>query len=367
MPLDVAQPPAFSVVADPSSVASRWKKWTQAFTFYLDATGVTNAVQKRALFLHIAGQEVQEIFDTFSGELDTFEKAISALDKYFVPLVNMRYERVLFRQIHQESNEPTDTFVTRLRKLAESCNFHDSEDAILDQAIEKCASSQLRRKVLQERNITLDKFLQIARAMEAADRHADIIEGSSNGRVVQVNYVKHKKSKPHVKDADKGTQNKPVQEKYKGRTCNRTTEHAVTGLTPSNLLMGRRIRNKLDLLKPDYHAHQNQKKWKQLVPQKTPHYTTNSLVLVRSYGTTEKWVPGKIQNELGNLHSEVDVDGRILKRHVDQLLPSPVKETHLDSVKQPNDIHDSNTVDTGGTRVLPERKTRRVPPVRLDL
>lgn len=159
----------------------------------------------------------------------------------------------------------------------------------------------------------------------------------------------------------------------------RTTNHAVTGLTPSNLLMGRRIRSKLDLLVPDYQAHQNQKKWNQLVPQKTPHYKVNSPVMVRSYGTTEKWVPGRIQNELGNLHYKVDVDGKVSTRNVDQLLPSPVKEskndkrssnnddTQLESVGQSSDIHDSDTADSGGVKILPERKTRGVPPERLDL
>lgn len=42
---------------------------------------------------------------------------------------------------------------------------------------------------------------------------------------------------------------------YKFLLAYRTTPHATTGLTPSTLLMGRRIRNKLDLLLPDFEAH----------------------------------------------------------------------------------------------------------------
>lgn len=133
MPLDVEQPPAFSLVEDPSSVAIRWKKWKTRFQFYIVATGVTNDAQKRALLLHVAGPEVQEIFSTLPAPLATYDEVQTALEKHFTPKTNVRYERVLFRQVKENAHEDTDSFVTRLRKLAETCEFHDTEDAILDQ------------------------------------------------------------------------------------------------------------------------------------------------------------------------------------------------------------------------------------------
>ena len=125
----------------------------------MDAAGITNAVQKRALLLHVAEPEVQEIFSTLPAPLTTYVKVQSALDKHFTPKTNIRYERVLFRQVKQEELETTYRFVTRLRKLAKTCEFQDTEDAILDQVIEKCFSSQLRRKALQDTDLTLEKML----------------------------------------------------------------------------------------------------------------------------------------------------------------------------------------------------------------
>ncbi|KAK3885075.1 hypothetical protein Pcinc_010729 [Petrolisthes cinctipes] len=106
---------------------------------------------------------------------------------------------MLFNQVKQESGETTYSYVTRLRKLAATCEFHDTNDAILDQVIEKCYSSELRRKALQERNLTQDKLLQLARAMEAANRQANVIEGNS-GNNNQVNKVQYnKQTKPDQK------------------------------------------------------------------------------------------------------------------------------------------------------------------------
>ena len=229
MPLDVTQPPPFSVTQEPSSVASRWKKWIKTFKFYLEATGVNNAAQRRALLLHVAGPEVQEIFSTLPEPLDTLELVLTALETYFSPQVNIRYERVLFRQVKQESGETTDSYVTRLRKLAETCEFHDTDDAILDQVIEKCYSSELRRKALQERKLTLDKLLQLARAMEAANRQANIIEssGSNNKQISKIQYDKPVKKtySNNKQNRLEGKKHKPTE--YKTQSCSRcgSTKH----------------------------------------------------------------------------------------------------------------------------------------------
>lgn len=88
----------------------------------------------------------------------------------------------------------------------------------------------------------------------------------------------------------------------------RTTEHAMTGQTPSDLLMGRRIRNKLDLILPNFQSTQNKNQWKQLEKQSNmKDYTPSSCVMVRSYNTASKWVPGKILEKLGNMHYNIEM------------------------------------------------------------
>ena len=151
MVLDVPAPKEFSVSTDPSTVAQRWKRWIAAFQFYLIAIGITSEERKRALLLHVAGTETQDIFATLTTTEDTCKAAIEALNTYFSPKINVRYERFLFRQCTHEQNESVDTFVTKLRKLAVTCEFTDINDVIIDQVIEKCNSHELRKKLLQEK------------------------------------------------------------------------------------------------------------------------------------------------------------------------------------------------------------------------
>ena len=135
-------------VHDTATVTPRWRKWRRAFDYFLVAKGVTSAAQKKALLLHLAGPDVQDIFDTLpvpavDEQHDEYAVALAALDQYFQPRVNVPYERHLFRQLRQESHESVSQFATRLSKQAEYCDFAErKEEYIRDQIIENCKSGQ---------------------------------------------------------------------------------------------------------------------------------------------------------------------------------------------------------------------------------
>ena len=52
------------------------------------------------------------------------------LDDYFVPKVNLPFERHQFRQMSQASSEKVDQFVAHLRHKAVTCEFSDVDEAI---------------------------------------------------------------------------------------------------------------------------------------------------------------------------------------------------------------------------------------------
>ena len=172
--LDVSCLESFNPKGEPHSLSQRWKRWKRAFNLYVTGKGVSNDAQKRALFLHVAGMDVQEVYFTLAADAEsaTFEATVKVLDDYFVPKTNVPFERHLFRQIVQESGETVDQFVCRLRQRAINCEFGGNEDDyIRDQVIDKCYSSKLRRKFLEKEGaLTLDDLLRIARSQEAVDR-----------------------------------------------------------------------------------------------------------------------------------------------------------------------------------------------------
>ena len=75
--------------------------------------GVKNADQKKALLLHTAGLDVQDIYFTLEEEVgsDNYRKATATMNKYFKPQANVSYERLCFRETSKLANETVEQFV----------------------------------------------------------------------------------------------------------------------------------------------------------------------------------------------------------------------------------------------------------------
>ena len=79
----------------------------------------------KALLLHYSGLEVNEIFDTLedTGEDKDYKTAVEKLTAHFNPQVNTTYEVYNFRKAQQNEAESLDSYYTRLRTLAKTCEF----------------------------------------------------------------------------------------------------------------------------------------------------------------------------------------------------------------------------------------------------
>ena len=102
------------------------------------------------------------------------------------------------------------------------------------------------------------------------------------------------------------------------------TPHSTTGLSPAELLMGRRLRSRLDLLQPDIEAHVYERQSKQQLYSnrhaRSREFRVGEAVYVRNFGVGSKWVPGHICSFVGNVSVDVALnDGRKFRRHLDHI------------------------------------------------
>ena len=109
----------------------------------------------------------------------------------------------------------------------------------------------------------------------------------------------------------------------------RTTPYSTTGVPPCELLMGRHLRTRFDLLKPDLqrtvHNHQTRQKARHDRSAQLRQFNTGQSVMVRNFGSGANWIAGVIVRQEGPVTYVVEVsDGRLWKRHVDH-----VKECHF--------------------------------------
>ena len=108
--LEIGEIRPFDVNSDPSSVGTEWKRWLRSFQLYAGGKALIiiqdkddNKVQRRALPLHCAGSDVQDIFYVLpnTGGAKDYQKAEDALTGHFVTQLNIPHERYLFREMVQ--------------------------------------------------------------------------------------------------------------------------------------------------------------------------------------------------------------------------------------------------------------------------
>ena len=142
-------------IHDESNLAQWRKIWKQGFEFYLTASGMDNHSQMRALLLHSSEPDEQDIFMHLENVGETCKAAMDALNHLFEPKRNVVFQRHVFRQAIEGTNEPSRNFVKKLRKLTSTCEIADQNTEILNHFIDKCSPNRLRRRLLQKPNLIL--------------------------------------------------------------------------------------------------------------------------------------------------------------------------------------------------------------------
>lgn len=171
--------PKFDTTAP--NVAVAWTKWINRLENLMVAINVTENQRKKAIMLHLAGDEVMDIFDTLqipeprNGE-NIYDLAKTALSQHFKPIQNTEYQIYMFRQAKQDKQETINQFFSRLKTLAASCQFAEADREIKSQIIQGCRDHKLRIKALSEPTWNLNKVLQVGRAMELSEEQAATME-----------------------------------------------------------------------------------------------------------------------------------------------------------------------------------------------
>ena len=105
----------------------------------------------------------------------------------------------------------------------------------------------------------------------------------------------------------------------------RITPHSTTGISPAEMLMGRRPRSCLDLIIPDMSSKiqkkQQTQKFNHDQRARSRTLQVGDTVNVQNFPTGDGWLPGIIMEENGLLSFQIKLqDGRMVRRHIDHII-----------------------------------------------
>ncbi|VDI36590.1 Hypothetical predicted protein [Mytilus galloprovincialis] len=127
------------------------------------------------------------------------------------PVPSEIIQRFKFNSRTRHSDESVRTFIAALRSLTEHCNYGDTLNAMLrDRLVVGIKSDRIQRRLLAERNLTFEKALEIATAMETAenaeknaqDIQASGINGTFQKQINKVSKIIYKKTTLEIRNKE---------------------------------------------------------------------------------------------------------------------------------------------------------------------
>lgn len=207
------------------NASDNWKIWKQAWSNYKIVAQLNSRSDEfqMALFLHSIGPEAMKVYNAMSfgpGESNaSLEDVIKKFDSFTTGEINETYERYLFNKRDQEPGENIDCYVTALRTMSKNCNFCNclEESLIRDRIILGITDQHVRKRLLQERKLTLPKCIDLCRSAEVA-----CAQMRTMGNTDDVNRISYKggaRQKSFTPKSKKSNDEHPKQGKPPAREC----------------------------------------------------------------------------------------------------------------------------------------------------
>lgn len=166
-------------------ISKNWDIFRAEYEDYELATGLIEKPSevRAAALRRLLGNECRHVYNhniVLTEEQTKDPKAIlDALGAYFKPAKNVIYERYMFGCCKQEVNEPIDSFLTKLRERASTCDYKELKDEMIrDRLVLGITNENTRRRLLRERELTLSQSVEICRLAEVTEQRVKTIDSS---------------------------------------------------------------------------------------------------------------------------------------------------------------------------------------------
>lgn len=210
-----------------------WTSYTERLEQYFEVNSIAEDKKVPAL-LTLLGGKTYTLLRNLTAPQKPKEKdyatLVDLLRNHLTPKPIVIAERFRFHKRNQHEGESVNTYMAELRKLTEFCDFGlNLNDALRDRFVCGLRNDQIQKKLLTIRELTLDKSLDIAVAMETATKDAIELRNVQSDvpvHKVQGNFRRRKQGRPQPQQAPRScyrcnrTDHLADKCRFKDSTCN---------------------------------------------------------------------------------------------------------------------------------------------------
>jgi len=155
-----------------------------------NAAAVTKRQEKRkAILLSLIGPETYSLLRNLVSPDKPADKSFhditTALQNYYAPKPSSTVQRFKFNTTIRKPGESVAQFLSALRKVAEHCEFTDLQERLKDQFLYGIQNDRMKKRLLQQENLTLQKAYDLALAQEMTENDMTVLSAPETVNKVQ--------------------------------------------------------------------------------------------------------------------------------------------------------------------------------------
>ena len=163
-------------------------EYSERLEYYFIANGVTDAEKKKAILLTVCGASTYSLLSNLCApdkpKDKNYKDIIQLLKTHFYPKPLVIVERFKFWQVRQAANQNVRDFVSTLKKYSQYCEFgRFLDEALRDIFVIGLKSAVIQKKLLSKDGLAFQAAIEIAVAMEEAEKQAQEISKSMSSDV----------------------------------------------------------------------------------------------------------------------------------------------------------------------------------------
>ena len=183
----------FGTLNEFSGIDSDWSSYNERCTFYFIANKITDDDIKRAVFLSIVGDKTYQLIRGLLAPKELsdvkYDDIIRTMTNHYNPKKSAIVERFKFNKCNRKPSQAISAYVAELKELSRTCAFGITADGvtltsqlILDENLRDrfvCGLEDaiIQRRLLSEDNLSYEKAVKIANAMELASAGSTQLSG----------------------------------------------------------------------------------------------------------------------------------------------------------------------------------------------
>lgn len=165
----------------------KWDRWIQRLEIGFSYYSIPEDKKVMCLLFHLSAKAFDSLCDFLNGAEPsalTYNELKQKLKTLFAPKAIEIAENFKFYNRKQLPNEDISVFTNALNSLSLQCNFGEFKTkALLNQFVVGVRDTRLQRRLLETADLTYDKAVQAAIAMELTDKEANTITQNKNATV----------------------------------------------------------------------------------------------------------------------------------------------------------------------------------------